>query len=105
MKELTSGFIFTEALTKDHQYKTWSTATKSCLGGLQNIASMPMDKGRSILEFGKSITSVVTMDLYHLLQDVTHAFGAQFSAKHRSLVKKEEAIDKNTALSSEEKET
>lgn len=104
MMELTSGFIFTEALTKDRQYSTWSAVINACLKGLNNIASMAIDKGRSLLKLGNSLTHV-TMDLFHVLQDITRAFGAQFSAKHRSLVKQETTIDKDTTLSAEEKES
>lgn len=104
LMELTSGFIFTEALTSNRHYSTWLSVAKGCLGELKKISSMAVDKGRSIVKLGKSLTPAVTMDLFHVLQDITRAFGAQFSAKQRSLTKQEQDIDKNNTLSIEEKQ-
>lgn len=104
LMELQSGFIFTEQLVQDRESKTWISATEPVLSKLKNVLSIAMDKGRSLLAFGKSIKSAITtMDLYHLLQDVTRAFGAQFSAKQRSLDKQQNVIDQNKVLSQTEK--
>jgi len=94
LMELQSGFIFTEQLHKDRQRKTWISATQPCLSKLTNVLSLAMDKGQSLLALGKTMTSaIVTMDLFHFLQDITRAFGAQFSAKHRSLDKQAKRIE------------
>ncbi len=104
LMELPSGFIFTEELVDDREYKTWATSTTPSLAKLNNVLSIAMDKGRSLLALGRSIKSAITtMDLYHLLQDITRAFGAQFSAKERSLAKQKKTIEQNTSLSSDEK--
>ena len=104
LMELQSGFIFTEELVKDRKHKTWSSVTEPCLSKLNNILSVAMDKGRSLLALGKNIKSAITtMDLYHLLQDITRAFGAQFSAKQRSLDKQQKTTEQNKSLSVEKK--
>jgi len=104
LMELQSGFIFTEQLVQDRESKTWISATEPVLSKLKNVLSIAMDKGRSLLALGKSITSAITtMDLYHLLQDITRAFGAQFSAKQRSLDKQQKVVEQNRTLSLVEK--
>jgi len=52
LMELSSGFIFTEALVNNRTYQTWCKATKGVLKYLKNIVSFTTDAGKAIIKLG-----------------------------------------------------
>ncbi len=102
LMELTSGFIFTEALAENRTYKTWQKYAGSLLKGLKKALSFSSDGGRVLLKLGKDAACTNLMDLFHLLQDVTRLFATIFHSKRRSLLAKLKKLKKNPFPSDDE---
>jgi len=85
LMELTSGFIFTEALVNNRSYQTWCKATKGVLKYLKKIISFTTDSGKAIIKLGKKCKCKNGMDLFHLLQDMKKLFATKFHSKRLSL--------------------
>ena len=66
LMELTSGFIFTEALVQDRTESTWRKHSDKFFKFFKNITSFISDGGKVLVGLGKSIGHN-GMDLFHLL--------------------------------------
>lgn len=103
LMDLPSGFLLNESISNNRKFSTWLEATKAKLSRLKNIKSFIMDGGTAIKKLSDTLEVSRIVDLYHVLQDATRAFGAQFSAKNRNLDKQIKTIKSSDDLSDEEK--
>ena len=97
LMELTSGFIFTEALVTDRKEATWKKHTESLLKPFKKILSFASDGGKALLNLGKVYLCDNTMDLFHFLKDMRSLFATKFHSKRRALTTKLEKIKKSGA--------
>jgi len=81
--ELTSGFIFTEVLVDNRTEKTWWKKIKKICKPCKNILSFTVDGGAALLKVSKKLGCERTMDLFHILKDVTSVFATKFNSKRR----------------------
>lgn len=102
LMELTSGFIFTEALVKDRTESTWKKHTDKFFIFFKNIASFISDGGKVLVNLGKSIGNN-GMDLFHILQDMRRLFATKFNSKRRALIAQLNKLKKNTQIAQEDK--
>ena len=103
LMELTSGFIFTEALVTDRTTKTWKDHTVTLLDRFKKICSFASDGGRALLNMGKSVFCDNVMDLFHFLQDMSRLFATKFHSKRRALTSQLETLKKDTLVSAEDR--
>ncbi len=104
LMELTSGFIFTEALVKDRKYNTWQKYAGGILKKFKKILSFTSDGACALLNLGKDVSCKNVMDLFHLLQDAKRLFATKFHSKRRSLLAKLKKLNQEVFSTSDEKE-
>ena len=104
LMELTSGFIFTEALAENRTYKTWQKYAGNLFKRFKKVLSFSSDGGCALLKLGKDASCKNLMDLFHLLQDVKRLFATIFHSKRRSLLAKLKKLKKKP-FSSEDEQT
>ena len=97
LMELSSGFIFTEALVKDRKEPTWKKYTESLLKPFKKIYSFASDGGKVLLNLGKVYMCDNVMDLFHFLKDMRSLFATKFHSKRRALIAQLEKIKKSVA--------
>ena len=97
LMELTSGFIFTEALVKDRKEATWKKHTEFLLKPFNKILSFASDGGKVLLNFGKVYLCDNIMDLFHFLKDMRSLFATKFHSKRRALTAQLEKLKKSEA--------
>jgi len=94
LMELSSGFIFTEESVENRTEKTWWNNIKEKCKPFKNIVSFTVDGGAALLKMANKLKCKRTMDLFHLLKDVTSVFAAKFHSKHRSLLSQTKKLNK-----------
>ncbi len=102
LMELTSGFIFSEALESNRKYKTWWKNVGKSLKGFKKLLSFTSDGGRALVKLGASVACQNIMDLFHLLQDMRRLFATKFHSKRRALQSQLKKIKKVPLPSKEE---
>ena len=94
LMELPSGFIFTEASVDNRTEETWWNNIKEKCKPFKNILSFTVDGGAALLKMANKLKCKRTMDLFHLLKDVTSVFATKFHSKHLSLLSQIKKLNK-----------